>query len=66
MPLYEYFCENCEQSFELIRSASSEDEVSCPECGEPARKLLSGFAVGASGGGSGHASSGGSCGWSGG
>ena len=31
MPLYEYVCEECEQSFEaLVRTA--EEKVACPQC----------------------------------
>jgi len=53
MPLYEYVCEECEETFEVLRSASATDAVTCPECGAPAKKLVSLFATGASGGGSG-------------
>ena len=49
MPLYEYVCEECEETFEVIRSASATDEVTCPECGSPAKKLVSLFSKGASG-----------------
>ena len=66
MPLYEYACESCGEQFEVIASSSESEDVRCPECGEPARKLLSGFAVGRSGGGGSSGSSAGSCGWSGG
>jgi putative FmdB family regulatory protein len=66
MPLYEYSCDDCGERFELIRRASDEEPVICPECGAPASKLLSGFAVGGGGasGGYGSCESGG--GWSGG
>ena len=49
MPLYEYRCERCDEQFEELRSASDEDEVRCPSCEQPAKKLLSAFAVGGSG-----------------
>jgi putative FmdB family regulatory protein len=49
MPLYEYECESCGESFELIRSASDKDEVKCPACEAPAKKKLSLFATGTSG-----------------
>ena len=49
MPLYEYVCDECDHRFELIRSASDTEEVTCPECGAPARKLISWFATGTSG-----------------
>jgi putative FmdB family regulatory protein len=52
MPLYEYQCEECGESFEiLVRSAAQEDEVSCPKCGgTKVRKAISLFGVGGSGG----------------
>ena len=59
MPLYEYSCEDFGERFELIRRLGDESEVLCPECGEPAHKLLSGFAVQGGGGSNGHY---GSCG----
>jgi putative FmdB family regulatory protein len=36
MPIFEFICTKCNQSFEeLVRSASSVDEVNCPFCGSP-------------------------------
>lgn len=33
MPLYEYFCEECQKDFTLLQSASvNKEETSCPEC----------------------------------
>ena len=46
MPLYEYTCDNCGEQFEELVSMSNEDEVLCPVCEKPARKLLSAFAIG--------------------
>ena len=35
MPLYEYKCRHCESEFELLRRFSdSDDDVTCPVCGE--------------------------------
>jgi putative FmdB family regulatory protein len=48
MPLYEYICDDCDETFEVIRSVADTDEVTCPECGRPARKKLSWFATGTS------------------
>jgi putative FmdB family regulatory protein len=48
MPLYEYTCDNCGEQFEELRNISDQDEVRCPTCEKPARKLLSAFAVGGS------------------
>lgn len=45
MPLYEYSCDHCEEQFEVIQSPTDTEEVVCPNCNEPARKLISGFAI---------------------
>lgn len=45
MPLYEYRCEECEKVFDAIVSVSERDETTCPECGEPAERQLSGFSI---------------------
>lgn len=45
MPLYEYFCPHCNLSFELIRPLSqSEQDASCPHCGNKADPMVSSFA----------------------
>ena len=45
MPLYEYECPDCRARFEkLIRSSALADDVTCPTCGRPARRLMSVFA----------------------
>ena len=51
MPLYEYHCDGCDEEFESIQSIAKRDDAECPDCGKPARRLLSGFSVGAGGGG---------------
>lgn len=34
MPLYEYFCEDCQQSFTLLQSTSvNKEETVCEKCG---------------------------------
>ena len=45
MPLYEYTCEKCKKQFEVLRGINDKEQVRCPECDEPAKKLVSGFAV---------------------
>ena len=46
MPIYEYLCPSCNAKFELRRSFSEAgDDVSCPKCQTPARKLFSTFAA---------------------
>ena len=45
MPLYEYDCEECGESFELlVRSPGQQGEVTCPKCGSArTRKAISLF-----------------------
>ena len=67
MPIYEYLCADCSDTFEELISASSAAEVHCPACGgATVTKLLSSFAtprpVGATVGGGGGGCCGGSCG----
>jgi putative FmdB family regulatory protein len=69
MPIYEYLCADCSDTFEELVSASGADNVHCPACGSgTVTKLLSSFAtprpVGATvgGGGGGGGCCGGSCG----
>ena len=47
MPLYEFACRRCHNTFErLISFATAEEGVACPSCGEPeARRLISTFAA---------------------
>jgi putative FmdB family regulatory protein len=54
MPLYEFDCLSCGQSFEkLVRSAGAIKEVVCPVCGQPhIQKKLSTFAANIKGGSS--------------
>ncbi|MCX6369545.1 MAG: zinc ribbon domain-containing protein [Armatimonadetes bacterium] len=41
MPIYEYRCKSCQQSFETLRSFSQKDEPTpCPECGVPTKARL--------------------------
>ncbi len=46
MPIYEYKCKNCDNEFEMIRSANDDDrDVECPECGKKkVEKIMSVFA----------------------
>jgi len=48
MPLYEYECEVCGEQFECLAAWSAADAQHCPKCGQPARRMVSGFASGAS------------------
>ena len=46
MPLYEYYCSDCQSKFELLISHKHADDVVCAKCrGEKVRRLLSVFAA---------------------
>ena len=52
MPLYEFQCDECNQSFEELLFGSAIDTVTCPDCGSSdIHKLISTFASRISGGG---------------
>lgn len=55
MPIYEYVCNACEKRFEqFIWSSAEAGEAACPECGaRDARRVMSLFGVGRSGGATG-------------
>jgi len=41
MPLYEYYCDNCDNLFEALRSISQSDQpAKCPNCGGPADRIM--------------------------
>lgn len=49
MPIYEYRCDDCEETFELRRPASESGAPATCDAGHPARRVLSVFAsIGAS------------------
>ena len=44
MPIYEYYCANCNVEYEAIRPASLADAaVPCKECNQPGKRQLSTF-----------------------
>jgi putative FmdB family regulatory protein len=46
MPMYEYYCSDCQSKFELLVSHKHADDVACAKCrGEKVRRLLSVFAA---------------------
>lgn len=45
MLLFDYICDRCDRRFEVFKGRDDPDEVFCPECGEPARQALGGFAT---------------------
>jgi putative FmdB family regulatory protein len=41
MPLYEYKCEKCKKTFEVLQKISSEPLTECIHCRGPVKKLIS-------------------------
>jgi putative FmdB family regulatory protein len=68
MPIYEYLCSGCSETFEELVSLGDESSVRCPSCSEAVvTRLLSSFATSRPegtmvGGGGGGGCCGGSCG----
>ena len=45
MPVYEYYCPQCECKFELLRPISrADDGAACTCCNRPAKRIFSRFA----------------------
>lgn len=67
MPIYEYHCKSCGETFELLRSISQSDsDVRCEKCGaETVERLMSTFAASVDAGSSSGASTSAGCGSSG-
>ena len=42
MPTYDYLCTGCGQTFEVFQKMSDEPLSSCPDCGAPARRRITG------------------------
>lgn len=42
MPIFEYHCKKCSQTFEKL-SKKLEDQATCPNCGEAVEKVVSAF-----------------------
>ena len=43
MPLYEYHCRSCQNTFEKLQKQPSEN-LACPNCGHTAKRSVSVFA----------------------
>ena len=58
MPVYEYRCEECNETFELfVRSAGKKGKPECPKCGSTeVKKAISLFGLGSTGQSSGTSS----------
>jgi len=42
MPTYDYECTSCRHTFEYFQAMSDPPLNTCPECGEPVKRLLGG------------------------
>jgi putative FmdB family regulatory protein len=51
MPVYEYQCTACNNTFELRQKFSDEPATECPTCGGAVKKLISNTAFSLKGGG---------------
>lgn len=51
MPLYEYECKSCNNTFELRQKFSDAPASECPKCGGPVEKLISQSGFSLKGGG---------------
>ncbi|MBJ6749570.1 FmdB family zinc ribbon protein [Geomonas anaerohicana] len=51
MPLYEYQCKSCNNTFELRQKFSDAPASECPACGGPVEKLISQSGFSLKGGG---------------
>lgn len=51
MPLYEYQCKSCNNTFELRQKFSDAPASACPTCGGPVEKLISQSGFSLKGGG---------------
>ncbi len=41
MPLYEYYCDNCEKVFEALKSLSASDQpADCPTCASKSDRIM--------------------------
>ncbi|GBC98535.1 hypothetical protein HRbin17_01048 [bacterium HR17] len=40
MPVYDYRCDACDYTFEVVHGVNERPEVRCEKCGQPARKLF--------------------------
>ena len=45
MPIYEYQCDDCGHSFEVMQKMSDEPLTECEKCGGPLRKVLHPVAI---------------------
>lgn len=51
MPIYEYRCEICDETFEVFHKISDEPLGKCPKCGKKVNRLISQTSFALKGGG---------------
>ena len=51
MPIYEYYCKNCDKTFESFQKITDEPLADCPECGKKVKRLISSTSFALKGGG---------------
>ena len=45
MPIYEYLCQSCQHQFEVKQKFSDDPILSCVQCGQAVRKIISAPAI---------------------
>ncbi|MFQ5482485.1 MAG: FmdB family zinc ribbon protein [Nitrospinaceae bacterium] len=43
MPIYDYECEKCKKTFEVLQKPSDPPIEECEHCGGPAKKVITGM-----------------------
>jgi putative FmdB family regulatory protein len=43
MPIYEYYCDNCQKKFEVIKGTEERESNPCPSCGRECKLMPSKF-----------------------
>lgn len=51
MPIYEYHCKACDETFEIFQKMSDEPLGKCPKCGKRVKRLISQTSFALKGGG---------------
>ena len=51
MPIYEYHCEKCNETFEVFQKINDDPVSNCPKCNEKVKRLISNTSFSLKGGG---------------
>lgn len=50
MPIYEFYCENCQKKLEVLVRLGSQEKITCPNCSsDRVKRLVSSFGIGGGG-----------------